>query len=104
MDHSCPCTPPGRKAAAVDPDLKAANLKHLNRIHGQVAGISRMVESDRYCADIVTQIAAVRESLHSVARNLLHNHMKHCAAAAARRGDSDQMLKELVDLVAKLAR
>jgi DNA-binding FrmR family transcriptional regulator len=95
-----------RKAVGVDPDLKAANLKHLSRIEGQVRGLGRMVEEDRYCADIITQIAAVRESLQSVAKNLLHNHMKHCARAATRAGgdEAEAMYRELVDLVGKIAR
>jgi DNA-binding FrmR family transcriptional regulator len=65
-----------------------------------------MVEADRYCADIITQIAAVRESLHSVARNLMRNHLQHCAAAAlAENGDRrDEMVEELLDLVGKIAR
>ena len=96
----------GRRAVGVDADIKSANLKHLRRIEGQVAGIARMVEGDRYCTDIVTQIAAVRESLQSVAKNLLRNHLKHCAAAAIKSGPSkaDVMYDELVDLVGKIAR
>lgn len=95
-----------RSAVGVDPDLKAANLKHLKRIEGQVRGIAAMIESDRYCADIITQVAAVRESLHSVARNLMRNHLKHCApealgASGPRRED---MIDELVDLAARLSR
>ena len=76
------------------------------RAVGVDAGIARMVEGDRYCTDIVTQIAAVRESLQSVAKNLLRNHLKHCAAAAIKSGPSkaDVMYDELVDLVGKIAR
>lgn len=90
----------------VDANLKEANLKHLRRIEGQVRGIAAMIEDDRYCADIITQVAAVRESLHSVARNLLTNHLRHCAAHAMRDPDGtrDEMIQELVDLCAKLSR
>jgi len=97
---------PNRKAAGVDPEIKEANLKHLRRIEGQVRGVIRMIEEDRYCADIVTQVSAVRESLQSVAKNLLRNHLSHCAADAVRRGglDADDMFDELVDLVGKIAR
>lgn len=99
---------PGAHAAGVDPELKAANLKHLRRIEGQVRGIAAMVDDDRYCADIITQISAVRESLHAVARNLLRNHLTHCAAAALREGgpadERDRMTDELLDLVGKVAR
>ena len=97
---------PGAHAAGVDAELKAANLKHLRRIEGQVRGIAAMVDEDRYCADIITQISAVRESLHAVARNLLRNHLTHCAAAAMREGGfkCEEMTEELLDLVGKVAR
>ena len=65
-----------------------------------------MVEDDRYCADIITQVSAVRESLHAVARNLMRNHLNHCAAEAmAHEGAArDAMVTELLDLVGKVAR
>ncbi len=97
---------PGAHAAGVDAALKAANLKHLRRIEGQVRGIAQMIEEDRYCSDIIQQAAAVQESLRSVAKNLLRNHLSHCAVAAmtedgARR---DDMIEELLELVGKVAR
>ncbi|MBL8765151.1 MAG: metal-sensitive transcriptional regulator [Phycisphaerae bacterium] len=97
---------PGAWAAGVDPALKAANLKHLRRIEGQVRGIAQMIEEDRYCADIIQQAAAVQESLRSVAKNLLRNHLTHCAVAAmSQDGDKrDDMIEELLELVAKVAR
>lgn len=90
----------------VDTALKDANLRHLRRIEGQVRGLIGMIEQDRYCADVVTQISAVRESLNSVARNLLRNHLSHCAKAAIRRSDADAeaMYEELLDLCAKISR
>ncbi|MBX6332310.1 MAG: metal-sensitive transcriptional regulator [Gemmatimonadaceae bacterium] len=96
----------GRKAVAVDPDAKARNLARLRRIEGQVRGLQRMVESDRYCADIMTQIASVHEALRSVGRELMRNHLKHCAAAAIRSGDAaaESMYDELLDLMYKHAR
>ena len=97
---------PGAHAAEVDPDLKAANLKHLKRIEGQVRGIAAMIDEDRYCADIIQQCAAVQESLRSVAKNLLRNHLSHCANHAMH-GDKAQqaaMVDELVALVGKIAR
>jgi CsoR family transcriptional regulator, copper-sensing transcriptional repressor len=102
----CGCGAAGRAALAVDEAIKQANLKHLRRIEGQVRGIIRMVDEDRYCADIVTQIAAIRESLNSVSKNLLRNHLRHCASAAVRAGggQADDMLDELVELVGKIAR
>ena len=103
----CGCTPgQGRKAAGVDPDLKTANLTRLKRIEGQVRGIARMVEEDRYCADVITQISAVQEALRSVSKNLMRNHLNHCAATAIRKGgqDADEMYDELVELLYKGSR
>lgn len=96
----------GRRAVGVDPDLKEQNLRHLRRIEGQVRGVLRMVEEDRYCADIITQVAAVRESLQSVAKTLLRNHVRHCASAAIRKGDAeaDAMYDEIIDLVGRMSR
>src|SRR5690606_13073703 len=79
----------GRRAVAVDPGIKDRNLKRLRRIEGQVRGLQRMVEEDRYCADIMTQIASVHEALRSVGRELMRNHLKHCAATAIRAGDEE---------------
>ena len=107
---ACGCAGDGgsaeRRAVAVDDEIKRANLTHLRRIEGQVRGLIRLVEEDRYCADIITQVSAVRESLQSVAKNLLRNHMKHCASSAIRKGQGDAaaMYDELVDLVGKIAR
>lgn len=96
----------GRKAVAVDLDLKAANIVRLKRAEGQVRGVARMVEEDRYCADTITQIAAAQESLRAVAKNLLKNHLTHCAAAALHEDGArrEEMIEELLDLVAKVAR
>ncbi len=96
----------GAHAVGVDDGLKAANLKHLKRIEGQVRGIAAMIEEDRYCSDIIQQAAAVQESLRSVAKNLLRNHLSHCANHAMH-GDKAQqaaMVDELVALVGKIAR
>src|SRR5262245_10771243 len=86
-----------RKAAAVDPDVKSRNLTRLRRIEGQVRGLQRMVADDRYCADIVTQISSVQEALRATSRELMRNHLKHCAASAIRRGadDAEAMYDEL---------
>lgn len=98
---------PGRgaahKAVAVDPETKRANLLRLRRIEGQVRGIAKMVQGDRYCAEIITQIAAVQEALRVVSRRLLRNHLKHCATAAIRAGEqeAEAMYDELVDLFRK---
>jgi DNA-binding FrmR family transcriptional regulator len=96
----------GRKAVSVDPEIKSRNLKRLRRIEGQVRGLQRMVEEDRYCADIMTQISSVHEALRSLGRELMLNHLRHCAASAIRAGDAEAepMYDELIDLMYRLAR
>ncbi|HJR64275.1 MAG TPA: metal-sensitive transcriptional regulator [Gemmatimonadaceae bacterium] len=91
----------GRRAIAVDPEIKDRNLKRLRRIEGQVRGLQRMVEEDRYCADIMTQLSSVHEALRAVGRELMRNHLKHCAMAAIRSSDdeAESMYDELVDLM-----
>jgi DNA-binding FrmR family transcriptional regulator len=96
----------GRKALAVDPGIKDRNLKRLRRIEGQVRGLHKMVEEDRYCADILTQISSVHEALRSVGRELMRNHLKHCATSAiqAGEGEAEAMYDELVDMMFKHSR
>lgn len=91
----------GRKAVAVDPDAKERNQKRLRRIEGQVRGIQNMIDEDRYCADVMIQISSVSEALRAVGRELMRNHLRHCAAAAIRSSDeeADAMYDELVDLM-----
>ena len=99
----CACqVGPGHKALAVDQALKESNRKRLRRIEGQIRGLQKMVEDDRYCADIITQIAAVQEALRGVARNLMKNHLHHCASKAlrsARNEEADAMYDELLGLI-----
>ena len=96
----------GRLAVAVDPDVKARNLARLRRIEGQVRGLQRMVEGDRYCADVLTQIASVHEALRGVGRELMRNHLWHCATTAIREGGerAEQTYDELLDLMYRSAR
>ena len=91
----------GRKAAGVDPEIKDRNLKRLRRIEGQVRGLQKMVEDDRYCADILTQISSVQEALRGVGRELMRNHLKHCATSAIKAGpeQAEPMYDELIDLM-----
>jgi DNA-binding FrmR family transcriptional regulator len=97
----CAASATGRKAVAVDPAIKEKNLKRLRRIEGQVRGLQRMVEDDRYCADIMMQIASSQEALRSVGRELMRNHLRHCAATAIRAGEAEAeaMFEELLGLV-----
>ena len=92
-----------RHALAVDADAKERNIKRLRRIEGQVRGLQRMIEDDRYCADIMTQIASAQEALRSVGRELMRNHLKHCASTAIREGNerAEEMYDELIDLMYK---
>jgi CsoR family transcriptional regulator, copper-sensing transcriptional repressor len=96
----------GRKAIGVDAEIKERNLKRLRRIEGQVRGLQKMVEEDRYCADILTQISSVHEALRGVGRELMRNHLKHCASTAIRSSDADAhaMYDELVDMMYKHSR
>ena len=104
---TCGCETPletGRHAVGVDLDVKERNLRRLKRIEGQVRGLQRMVDEERYCADILTQVSSVQEALRAVGRELMRNHLKHCASAAIRAGDADPMYDELIDLMYKHVR
>lgn len=101
---NCACEAAGenRKAVDVDPQIKDANRKRLRRIEGQIRGLQKMVEEDRYCADIITQVASVQEALRGVARNLMRNHLHHCAAKALRSGkreETEAMYDELLEII-----
>ena len=84
-----------------DPEVKSRNLKRLRRIEGQIRGLQKMVEEDRYCADILTQISSVHEALRGVGRELMRNHLKHCATGAIRTGgrQAETVYDEIVDLM-----
>jgi DNA-binding FrmR family transcriptional regulator len=96
-----------RHAVAVNPELKASVLTRLRRIEGQIRGLHKMVEEERYCADVITQVSSVQEALRGVSRSLLRNHLQHCATSAIRSGEPDSaeaMYDELVDLMFRGAR
>jgi DNA-binding FrmR family transcriptional regulator len=78
---------------------KDALIKRLHRIEGQVRGIERMVEDDRYCIDILTQIAAVNTTLESLAFQLLDQHVKHCVAGAIESGNKKEMAQKTQELL-----
>ena len=78
-------------------------LKRLNRIEGQVRGLNKMVEDDRYCVDILTQISAVRSALDAVAIRLLRDHTHGCVQTAIRSGKGDAAIDELIEVVEKFA-
>ncbi len=93
-----------RKAAGVNAELKGSNLNRLRRIEGQIRGLQKMVEEDRYCADILVQMASVQEALRGVGRNLMKNHLQHCASKAIASGKPQEtaaMYDELLELIYK---
>ena len=88
-------------------DNKQALVKRLHRIEGQVRGIEKMVEEDRYCIDILTQIGAVSTAIESLALEVLDDHVKHCVAGALASGDAvdaDQKIEELLAAVRRFAK
>ena len=95
-----------RKAVAVDAGIKRRNLARLKRIEGQVRGIQKMIADERYCADVLIQISAVHEALRGVGRELMRNHLKHCATAAMRGGEdtAHAMYDEILTLMYKHVR
>ena len=80
--------------------------KRLRRIEGQVRGIAKMIDEDKYCIDVLTQISAVNSALQSVALGLLEEHLGHCVVNAAATGgdEADQKIQEAVDAIARLVR
>jgi DNA-binding FrmR family transcriptional regulator len=83
---------------------KVACLKRLSRIEGQVRGLSRMVEEDRYCIDIITQLSAVRAALWRVEEEILRDHVGHCVKHAMQSDDlkdQDRKIQELIDVLAR---
>jgi DNA-binding FrmR family transcriptional regulator len=93
-------------APGYGPD-KEALVRRLHRIEGQVRGIERMVEDDRYCIDVLTQIAAVNTALESLAFRILDDHVNHCVAGALASGDEAEAAeksRELLDAVHRFAR
>ncbi len=85
-------------------ETKAARLKRLSRIEGQVRGLSRMVEEDRYCIDLITQIAAVRAALARVEQEVLRDHIGHCVEHAIATGNKEEQRKKIAELMDVLER
>lgn len=90
--------------AAMREDIKASCAKRLQRIEGQVRGIARMVDEDRYCIDIVTQISAVRAALRRLEEEILRDHVAHCVEHAIASGDKADQRKKIEELMAVLRR
>ena len=83
---------------------KSSCRKRLSRIEGQVRGLARMVEEDRYCIDVVTQISAVRAALARVEEEILRDHVAHCVEHAIASGNADDQRKKVAELMDVLAR
>ncbi len=97
----------GTHATAVDPDIKHSIGTRLRRIEGQIRGLQKMIEEERYCADVLMQLSSVQEALRGVGRSLLHNHLKYCVTETIRAHDPEQadaMYEELMELMYKNAR
>lgn len=90
--------------ASMQDDTRNACLKRLSRIEGQVRGLSRMLEEDRYCIDIVTQVTAVRAALKKVEEEVLRDHVAHCVEHAIRSGDAGQQRAKVTELIAVLGK
>ena len=88
----------------MDTENKNANLKRLGRIEGQVRGLARMLEEDRYCIDIVTQISAVRAALRKVEEEILRDHVGHCVEHAIASGNKSEQRKKVAELMDVFAR
>jgi CsoR family transcriptional regulator, copper-sensing transcriptional repressor len=85
-------------------ETKSSCLKRLSRIEGQVRGIARMLEDDRYCIDIVTQISAVRAALRRVEEEVLKDHVAHCVEHAIASGDRADQRQKISELMAVIGR
>lgn len=88
----------------MDEKTKMSTLKRLSRIEGQVRGLSRMVDEDRYCIDVVTQISAVRAALRRVEEEVLREHVAHCVEHAISSGDTKQQREKVAELFDVFAR
>jgi len=88
----------------VDKAIKPAVIARLKRIEGQVGGLMRMVEDDRYCVDVLTQINAVRAALQKVEEQLLRNHVSHCVADAFTSGDMVEQTRKVEELISTIGR
>ena len=85
-------------------DIKSSSQKRLNRIEGQVRGISKMIDEDRYCIDLITQIEAVKAALGRVERDILNDHVAHCVEHAIASGNKAEQRQKVAELTALLER
>jgi DNA-binding FrmR family transcriptional regulator len=88
----------------MQPETKTATLKRLARVEGQVRGLGRMVGEDRYCIDIITQIAAVRAALRRIEETVLNDHVAHCVEHAIKAGDRNEQRRKVAELMEVFSR
>ena len=95
-----------KHAIAVDSETKAAIIRRLRRLEGQIRGLQKMVEEDRYCPDIMVQISAAQEALRTIGRELMRNHLRHCVTKSVIEGpdQANPMFDELLELIYKHSR
>jgi DNA-binding FrmR family transcriptional regulator len=82
-------------------DQRERLLKRVNRLEGQVRGIGRMIEDDRYCIDIVNQLSAIQAAAREISLQLLEGHVRHCVMDAAQTDDAEPKLRELIDTLGR---
>jgi DNA-binding FrmR family transcriptional regulator len=95
---------PYRYMSSMQKETKAAVLKRLSRIEGQVGGLFRMVQEDRYCIDVVTQISAVRAALRRAEEEILRDHVSHCVEHAIASGNKSEQRKKISEIIDVLGR
>ena len=93
-----------KKQAQMTEVKRGAALQRLNRIEGQVRGLKKMVEEDRYCVEILTQISSVQEALRGFTKFMMRNYLETCATKAIRSADSDGIYDELMDVIFKYSK
>ena len=97
--------PPARAAhPLVARNDKTSLVKRLNRIEGQVRGIGRMIDEDRYCIDVLTQVSAVQSAIDALALQLLEHHLHGCVQHAVKSGDGDHAIAEALEVIRKFGR
>ena len=82
----------------------SALLQRLRKIEGQVRGVARMVEEDRYCVDVLVQLAAIRSAVQAVGQSLLETHVRNCVTVALRNGEGDAAISELLEVISQVTR
>ena len=88
----------------VDETVRHRNLTRLRRIEGQVRGLQRMIDDDRYCADILTQVSSVHEALRAVGRELMRSHLRFCASQVRGAEDAEPISDDIIEMIYRAAR